>query len=109
MLRASARKTNRDFELAALIDGKTDSRLALGRELIAFTDAAVLGQSPEMTEARRNLMEAGGEAAVIRAAACAGNFEMMNRLLDAIGAPVGDGSVRLAEKLGLTVPDHLRP
>ncbi len=53
----------------------------------------------------RNIVDAG----VIRAAACAGNFEMMNRLLDAIGVPVSDAGITLADGLGLVVPLHLRP
>ena len=33
---------------------------------------------------------------------------MMNRLLDAIGAPVSPHRFALAQEMGLTVPDHLR-
>lgn len=86
-----------------------DSRLPAGSELVAFTDAAVLRDGHEMPEARTALRRAAGEAAVIRAAAVAGNFQMMNRLLDAIGVPVRRSGMRLADELGLTVPDHLSP
>ncbi|MDH3299979.1 MAG: hypothetical protein OES24_05680 [Acidimicrobiia bacterium] len=87
----------------------TDSLLPAGFELTAFTDAAVLRDGHEMPGARTALRNAAGEAAVIRAAAVAGNFQMMNRLLDAIGVRVRRGGMALADELGLTVPDHLRP
>lgn len=107
MLRASARKTDRTVDLAAIVDVGRDPLLALGPELLAFTDAAVLRDDFEMPLARDALHQAGGTGAVVRAAACAGNFEMMNRLLDAVGAPVGPAGVRLARELGLVVPGHL--
>lgn len=86
-----------------------DSLLPAGSELAAFTDAAVLRDGHEMREARIALRSAAGEAAVIRAAAVAGNFQMMNRLLDAIGVSVRRSGMALADELGLTVPDHLSP
>ena len=38
-----------------------------------------------------------------------GTFEMMNRLLDAIGTPVRLPLHPLATAMGLRVPDHLHP
>lgn len=109
MLRASSTRTHRPVDLRALVDPARDPLLPAGRELLAFTDAAVLRDPHEMPAARDALLRAAGEAAVIRAAACAGNFEMMNRLLDAIGVPVSTGGMALAADLGLAVPDHLHP
>ncbi len=109
MLRASADKTGRIHDLRAVVDPMADSLLPAGPELSAFTDAAVLRDDHEMPAARMALMEVAGEAAVIRAAAVAGNFQMMNRLLDAIGVRVHRGGMALADELGLTVPVHLQP
>ena len=109
MLRASSHKTGRPVYLRALVDEMADPLLEWGRELLAFTDAAVLRDTDEMLIARESLLAVGGQAAVVRVAAVAGNFEMMNRLLDAIGVPVGGGGVDIAEELGVEVPEHLRP
>lgn len=86
-----------------------DSLLPAGSELLAFADAAVLRDGHEMPDARTALLRTAGEAAVIRAAAVAGNFQMMNRLLDAIGVRVRRSGMALADELGLSVPEHLLP
>jgi hypothetical protein len=39
----------------------------------------------------------------------AANFEMMNRLLDAVGVPVSATTTGLATEMGLVIPDHLQP
>ena len=57
MLRASAIQTNRSFSLEAIVDPDTDSHLRWGRELLAFTDAAI-GRDPEtMASTRAALIE----------------------------------------------------
>ncbi|MEL6983079.1 MAG: hypothetical protein AAFO29_11700 [Actinomycetota bacterium] len=108
MLRASSHTTGRPADLAAVVDPMRDSLLPAGFQLLAFTDAAVLRDPDEMPAARAALHEAAGPKAVVRAAAVAGNFEMMNRLLDATGVVVTGRRLQLAEELGLRVPDHLR-
>lgn len=109
MLRASSDHTSRPADLRAVVDPMRDSLLPAGSALLAFTDAAVLRDREEIAVARRALLEVAGPEAVVRAAACAGNFQMMNRLLDAIGVKVRRQGMELAAELGLTVPDHLRP
>ncbi|MDH4278332.1 MAG: hypothetical protein OEW83_09650 [Acidimicrobiia bacterium] len=105
----SAERTDRTHDLRAIVDPMADPLLPAGAELTAFTDAAVLRDAHEMPSARTALLDAAGEAAVIRAAAVAGNFQMMNRLLDAIGVRVHRGGMTIAAQLGLTVPPHLLP
>lgn len=109
MLRASAEKTQRAVDICGIVDLSVDLRLTAGPELLAFTDAAVLRDDDEIGEARTALGAVVGDAGVVRAAAVAGNFEMMNRLLDAIGTKVHPSALSLADHLGLIVPDHLRP
>ena len=108
MLRASGQTTDRPNDLTAIVDPMRDPLLPAGPELLAFVDAAVLRDADELPTARRALLDRAGPAAVVRAAAVAGNFEMMNRLLDAIGVPVSRRQADLASELGLRVPDHLR-
>lgn len=109
MLRASSRHTARPADLRAVLDPFSDSLVPAGRELLAFTDAAVFADTAEMPLARRELIQVAGEDATVRAAAVVGNFQMMNRLLDALGVRVGANAMRLANELGLRVPTHLRP
>jgi hypothetical protein len=109
MLRASAEKTGRPADLRAVVDPMRDPLLPAGPQLLAFADAAVLRDADEMPVARRALLDAAGPEAVVRAAGCAGNFQMMNRLLDAIGVRVRRQGMDLAAELGLQVPRHLHP
>lgn len=85
-----------------------DPLLPNGGALLAFADAAVLRDDDEIGPARQALLDRAGPEAVVRAAAVAGNFEMMNRLLDAVGVAVGGRQAALADELGLRLPDHLR-
>ena len=76
--------------------------LSIVARLAAVTD--------EMPVARRALEERAGPAAVVRAAACAGNFQMMNRLLDAIGVLVSRAGMALARPSSSSpCPAHLTP
>lgn len=109
MLRASSDKTGRPAELHAVVDPMRDPLVPAGAELLAFTDAAVLRDREEMDTARQALLGVAGIEAVVRAAAVAGNFDMMNRLLDATGVVVPQRMAVVADELGLRLPDHLRP
>ena len=109
MLRASSRHTGRPADARAVVDLTKDALVPHGAELLAFTDAAVLRDRDEMPVARQALLDVAGPEAVVRAAGCAANFQMMNRLLDALGVEVRRQGMELAAELGLAVPDHLRP
>lgn len=107
MLRASSALVGPPARLRGILDLRVDSGVAAASELLAFADAAVLADPHEMALARARLLAAIGEPGTVRAAACAGNFQMMNRLLDAIGAPIGAAGRHLAAELGVSVPEHL--
>ncbi len=109
MLRVSARKTDRQAELRSIVNRSVDSQLPSGGELLDFVDAAIARDTVQMTSARARLVEAAGQEATIRAATVCGNFQMMNRLLDAIGVRTSKAGMMLADELGLTVPEHLHP
>ena len=85
MLRASANAHSITVELRSISDPTVDSGLPGGAALLAATDAAVLRDDLELADAREELVGELGEAAATRAFAVAGNFEMMNRLLDGQG------------------------
>lgn len=101
MLRASAGAQSLTVDLDGITSPFIDSGVGGGPELLAFTDAIVLRDDHELAGAREQLVGRLGPAAAMRAAAVAGNFEMMNRLLDAAGVPVADSARATAHKLGL--------
>ncbi len=109
MLRASSDRTGRPSDVRAVVDPMRDPLVPAGAQLLAFVDAAVLRDPDEMPTARAALLDAAGPDAVVRAAAVAGNFDMMNRLLDATGVVVPKRMAIVADELGLRLPDHLRP
>ncbi len=108
MLRESARHLEIEPDIGAVLRSTTDPRVPLGREILAFVDAAVLGDDHELPVARAELLDRSDRAAVVAVAAVAANFQMMNRLLDATGAPVRGRHSELADELGVVVPVHLR-
>ncbi len=108
MLSWSAQHLQQPVDLRSVTDPRVDPLLAGGRELVAFVDAALSGH-PET--GRDGVEKALGKPALVRAAAVIGNFQMMNRVADATGMPVGTGSRRanaeLIAELGLDRFDHL--
>lgn len=87
MLRASAHQTGRPVELSAIAHPDRDSLLPAGRDLLEFVTSLIRGGG-DLSGARDRLCESAGIAGAVRAAAVAGNFQMMNRLVDATGVPI---------------------
>ncbi len=81
-----------------------DSGVPGDAELGALADAAVLRDPDEMEVARTRSVEALGEPATVRALAVAGNFEMMNRLLDAVGVGPTKASHEIGDAIGVPPP-----
>ena len=79
--------------------------------LLDFVDALLVGSEAELTRAREKLLEDMGPASLVDAAAVVGNFQMMNRVADATGMPVGKGTLKRTkewrELLGLDRFNHL--
>jgi hypothetical protein len=105
MLRASAKATGRPVELRAITDRSPDVLLDHGVELLGFVTALIRDHA-RLDEARTALDASAGPAAVGRAAAVAGNFQMMNRLVDATGVPIGASLRAIATDLGLEETDR---
>jgi hypothetical protein len=92
-----------------IVSGFGDPGVEHGPQIIAFVDSVVLFDVDEVDAARDALEQRIGRVAADRVAMVAGNFSMMNRAVDAIGAPVGRGHEELAAELGVTIPGHLAP
>lgn len=100
MLRASAHATGQPIDLRAVTDRAPDALLRDGSELLRFVTALVRDHT-KLDEARTALAVSCGPSAVVRATAVAGNFQMMNRLVDATGVPIGASLRAIAVDLGL--------
>jgi hypothetical protein len=100
MLRASAQATGISIDLRAIGDRGSDSGRSDGAALLGFTDALV-GRTTDLAAARQRLIDELGVDAVAPAAAAAGNFEMMNRVVDAVGVSVPPSMWAIAPEIGL--------
>lgn len=107
MLRASITTDQGELTPRPIVAGLGDTGVNHGAEIMAFVDSVVLRDEYEFDHARAALEERIGAAATDRVAMVAGNFSMMNRALDAVGAPVHRGLDDLAAEMGLTIPPHL--
>lgn len=104
MLRASSQTLGHDVAIRGVSDVTVDPLVPAGRELVAFTDAAVLRDDHEIEPARADLVAAVGADGAARAASVAGNFELMNRLLDGMGVGPPERALHLADELGVSPP-----
>lgn len=108
MLRWSAEETGRQIDVAGVVDARVDPGVPGGRELVA------LGRAAAGARIDRGPLDAVaaaiGAPAAFDAAAVAANFEIMNRVVDAVGLPVGrhrmDVERELVEMLGLRSFPH---
>jgi len=107
MLRASINTFEMDLTPGPIVSGVGETGVLSGAEIIAFVDAVVLRDEDEISSARTELEANIGKAATDRVAMVAGNFSMMNRALDAVGAPVDRGHSELAAEMGVAIPAHL--
>lgn len=98
------------MDLRALTDTSVPSLIPGGSELLALTDVTVRRDAAGLPAARQGVWEAIGPAALVDAAGTIGNFEMMNRIADATGMPVGKGSKQsnadIIELLDIAYMEH---
>lgn len=97
MLRWSIEETNARVELEAITDPTIDPLIPGGRELLGFVDAVLV--NGDIATARDAVVSILGGSAAVDAAAVMGNFEMMNRIADGVGMPVGGGTRKRASQL----------
>lgn len=109
MLSWSASATGTPVDVEAVVDPRVDPLMPGGGDLIGLVDA-VLAQSPTRDTAAATVIERLGPPALVNAAAVIANFQMMNRVADGTGMPVGKGSrlrnADLIARLGLERFDH---
>ncbi|MEK7425757.1 MAG: hypothetical protein AAB131_18185 [Actinomycetota bacterium] len=88
MLSWSGHENDTEIDLAAVAEGGGAVGLPLGDELLRFASAAadLAADGTEIRAARHALVDVGGRALMIDAAAVAANFHMMTRLSDGTGA-----------------------
>lgn len=98
MLRESLRLAGQRFDLTHLDDA---TEAPAGSEIVAFTRALVGRDGTALQDARTQLVRAVGEASAAAVAGSVGNFEMMNRILDATGVPTPGSMTELVDRLGL--------
>jgi hypothetical protein len=108
MLRASIEHHGGTLDTAAITSGCGTCGVDGTEEILALTDAVVFHDSAEYPDARVRAELRFGRDGADRIAMVAANFQMMNRLLDAVGAPVPGRHDALADEMGVTVPTHLR-
>jgi len=111
MLRASAEVTTTPLDPRSITDRSVDPLLPAGIVLLDFVDAVLTGDESERTAARISVADALGPTGLVDACGVVANFEMMNRIADATGMPVGKGTLKRTaewrELIGIDRFDHL--
>lgn len=108
MLRASARHLDRDVDLAGIGSVVVEPGLPGARVLGALAEAVVLRDEVERDIAVSRSVAELGAPATSRAIAVAGNFEMMNRLLDAAGVGPPTEMLPIGDLIGVALPERFR-
>ena len=106
MLRVSADATGQRVDMRGVGLVSVDSGVPGDAMLSALTDAAVLRDVDEIGIARERCIDVLGPATTARAAAVAANFEMMNRLLDAVGVGPSRQMLPIGDEIGVPLPDR---
>ncbi|MDZ7685340.1 MAG: hypothetical protein U5O39_10365 [Gammaproteobacteria bacterium] len=110
MLRASCESLDIELDISVIVDPTRRCGIPHYRELIDFADALLDGDHALVTTRRQALRNVVGQDGIARAAAVVGNFQMMNRALDTLGATFGDrmpSRVKaMAKEMGVTPPPH---
>jgi hypothetical protein len=100
------RASGQPIDLHAVTEGAgVDSGLPGGAGLTALAEATVKGDEAAIRSARERVQAELGEAALVDAAAVAGNFERMVRIADGTGIPLDEPvamvSADMREQLGI--------
>ncbi len=88
MLRVSMRHAGLPLEVAAVERDDIDPGVPGASEILAFVTVLVRRDDEALPAARAALVEVAGPEVAGLLATTTGNFEMMNRILDATGVPV---------------------
>jgi hypothetical protein len=106
-LRASSNELQIDLDVTVVANGQAPP-VAGGPELAAFTQLLTTDHRGDLTSVRNDLVGALGVVGAERAVGVAATFQMMNRALDGVGAPVAAELHPLAVELGFAPDDITR-
>jgi hypothetical protein len=104
MLRESSDATNLGIDISNVFR-TPPAELPASAELAALTDALTIHPTVDPVGQRAALVAAAGPETAERAVAVCATFNMMNRLLDGVGAPIPTSLDPLALELGLDLTD----
>ena len=88
MLRESAAATDTPLDLVSVADPGRDPLIPGGKALLTYVDALTIGRTDTVAAAAAVLQELG-PGGLMDAAGNVGAYEMMNRVADATGVPMG--------------------
>lgn len=99
------------IDLSAVRGEAAESGVALGRELLDFSEAVMANDLDAMPRARVALQAKLGPEGVVDTAAVIAMFNIVDRVADATGIPIDPGDARdfrygVGSELGM---DHLSP
>ena len=97
MLSWSIEETKGEINLMAISQPAVDPLVPGGSELLVYVDAILSGAG--IGAARNAVAAAVSPSGAVDAAAVTGNFEMMNRIADGVGMPVGGGPRRRMKQI----------
>ena len=111
MLRASAQITTVPLDPRGITDRSVDPLIPKGGILLDFVDAVLSGEEPARQTSRAAVLDELGPTGLVDASGVIANFEMMNRIADATGIPVGQGTLKRTvewrELVGIDQFNHL--
>jgi len=101
MLRASATATNTIIDIQGISGDASAAAQGIehGPELMRFAESLARRNEPELTAARRDLLEVAGPAVLVDAAGVAANFQRMVRIADSTGIPVDNLNNPLSQQI----------
>ena len=107
MLRASAQTSGQDVDLAVVVEGDSvPTSVPGGKALLAFAETCLDDNAEAIANARQQVADELGEAAMIDAAGVIANFQRMVRIADGTGipldAPMEAMTADLREELGIS-------
>ena len=106
MLRVSAQTSGNDVDLTAIVDGESvPTNIPGGQALLAFAEVGLDDDANAIAQARQQVHDELGEAAMIDAAGVIANFQRMVRIADGTGiqldAPMEALTADLRSELGI--------
>ena len=104
MLRVSCQQTSTDLDLGVVASGGAPPIVA-GAELAALVEAMTTRTGRPVDEERAALVVAAGARGAERAIAVCATFNLMNRLLDGVGAPTPENARPMAVHLGFRIEE----